>query len=233
MPDRADRRQLARYLIQLPLLHKPRGPAPARAGVGWSRNLSEEGVCAELAEPLAPQAPLEVRLQTDRGLIEVGAEVVWTGAPAPAGGGVLHGVAFTEIARDQRELLRDLILSKGLARQAGVRVPLDLPVTCQPQGQPGPPLQGRTGDMSRGGLLLHLPRVLSPGTGLEITLHAPYGPLTAEGTVVWVEPTERRTPEAPIRHGLQFTTIGWSTSLSLGLLLVEPLWGPFPPSGLG
>lgn len=223
MPEASDRRQFARYLIQLPLLHKAGRPAPLKVGVGWTKNLSVGGACVELAERLQAETPLRTRLQTDQGAIDVEAHVVWAGDPAPTGGGILHGVTFAEIAPEQLQALQALLLSKGEMRQAGVRLPLELSVTCQPKGQAGPPLQGQTGNLSRGGLLLRLPQALAPETVVELTLHTPHGPLTAEGTVVWVQPPDQGTPGEPIRHGVRFTALGWSTTLSLGLVLAEPL----------
>jgi len=223
MPGSSEKRQFGRYLIVLPILHKPGDPVAGNVGVGWTRNVGEGGICVDLAECLHPQTPVRVRLQTEQGTIEVEAHVVWTGEPPPGGGGVRHGLAFAPTSPDQHQALQDLLLSKGEKRQAGIRLPLDLSVTCQPRGSAGVSVQGRTGNMSRGGLLLHLSEPVPPETVLELTLHTPHGPLTAEGEVVWVEPPERRTPGEPIRHGLQFTVLGWSTSLSLGLFLVEEL----------
>jgi hypothetical protein len=57
----------------------------------------------------------------------------------------------------------------------------------------------------------------------EMTLHTPSGPLTAEGVVVWVGQQDQRMPGESLWHGLRFTAIGWTTSLSLGLFLVEPV----------
>lgn len=222
MPDTSERRQFARYLIVLPLLHKPRGPAPSRVEVGWTRNLGGGGTCVELNVRLPLQTPLTVHLQTERGAIEVEAEVVSATDPSPAGGGVRHGLAFARISPSDYHTLQDLLLAKGETRQAGVRLPLEVSVTCRPKGHAGPPVHGQTGNMSRGGLLLRLPQVFPPETVLELTLDTPQGPVTGEGAVVWVEPEERRTPGEPIRHGLRFTVLGWSTSLSLGLFLVEP-----------
>lgn len=223
MPDASERRQFARYLIQLPLVHKAGEPAPSKVEVGWTKNLSTGGACVELTERLQERTPLRTRLQTDRGPIDVEAQVVWAGDPAPTGGGILHGVAFAEVTPEQFQALQALLLSKGEMRLAGVRLPLELSVTCKPKGQTGPPLQGQTGNLSRGGLLLRLPQSLPPDTMVELTLHTPHGPLWAEGAVVWVEPPERRTPGEPIRHGVRFTALGWSTTLSLGLVLAEPL----------
>jgi hypothetical protein len=131
----------------------------------------------ELSARLRPQTLLWLRLQTDRGPIEVEAQVAWIGGRPPAGGGILQGLAFRQIAPDQLRTLRDL---------------------------------------------LRLPRLLPPGTTLEVTLRIANNPLTAEGTVVWVDPPEIWTPGKPIGHGFQFTAPRWTTMLSLGLLLADP-----------
>jgi Tfp pilus assembly protein PilZ len=216
-------RRFPRYLIQLPLLHREIAPAAVKAGVGWTRNLGEGGAGVDLADPLRPGMPLRLRLQTDRGAIEVEARVIWIGEPGTPGGVVPHGMAFTQVASDQLQALRDLLLSKGEVRHAGVRLPLELSITCQCKGEMGLPLQGWTGDISRGGLLLRLPQVLPPGTVLELTLHTPNEPIAVEGTIVWVEPPERRSTGEPIGHGFRFIAFDGSLSMSLGLLLAEPL----------
>jgi hypothetical protein len=223
MPDGLERRQFRRFPLQLPLLHKFKAPAPVRSGVGWTHNLSEGGACVELGERLMPQTPFWLRLQTDGGPIEIEAEVAWAGEPDATGGSVLHGVLFTQVAPDQLHPLHDLILFKGHMRHPKVRLPFDFPVTCQRKGLAAPAFQGRTRDISRGGVLLRLPQILPPDTALEFTLHTPIGPLTLEGTVIWVAPPEGRTPGGPIRHGLQFTALGGSKSLSLALLLAGPV----------
>jgi len=219
--DWSVQRRVPRYLIQLPLLHKTKAPAPDRTGVGWTRNLSEGGACVELAEHIRPRMPLRLLLRTDRGGIELEAQVVWAGEPGRLGGGILHGVAFTHLLPDQLRALRDLIRSKGQVRNAGVRVPLEISVTCTPTGRKGSTFRGLTGDISRGGLLLLLPEVVSPDSTLNVTLHTPNGPLTVEGAVVWVEPPGGRAVGPPFRHGFRFTSLRWSASLSLGLFLAE------------
>jgi hypothetical protein len=221
MADSTERRQFGRYLIVLPILLKPVDPGVGSVGVGWTRNVGDGGTCVDLAESLRLQTPLRVRLQTDQGAIELEAQVAWAGEPPSGGGGIRHGLAFAPISSAQHQTIQDLLVSKGEKRLAGVRLPLDLSVTCQPKGREGVSVQGRTGNMSRGGMLLHLSEPIPPETVLEITLHTPQGPLTAEGEVMWVEPPERRRPGEPVRHGLQFTVLGWTTSLSLGLFLIE------------
>jgi hypothetical protein len=56
--------------------------------------------------------------------------------------------------------------------------------------------------------MLRLPEVFPPEKVLELTLHTSYGPLAAEGAVVWVDPEERRIPGEPIRHGMRFIVLG-------------------------
>lgn len=210
-----------RYPMRLPFLHKPQAPAPIRAGVGWTRDLSETGACVELAEVLQPRMPLCIRLQTDRGPIEVDAQVIWTGEFRPAKGGVLHGITFTRLAPTQLQALAELLLFKRDMREAGVRLLMDLPVTCLPKGPAGP-IQGWTGNLSCGGLLLRLPRSLSPRTPLEVILHMPSGPVKAEGVIVWVGSSEGQGQRALVPHGLRFTSLSWSSSLAVGLLLTTP-----------
>lgn len=227
MPEPSERRQFRRYPIQLPFVHKSKNPSSTVSGVGWTRDLSEGGACVELDRRLSAPAPLQVRLQTDRGAIDVEVQVVWEletreGVVSSTKGGVLHGVAFSRLTPDQLQALRGLIQSQKQERRAAVRLSLELAVTCQPKDAGGTPVQGRTEDMSRGGLLLRLSQDVPPGTVLELTLHPAGGPVTAEGEVVWVEPPERRTPGEPVRHGLRFTGLGVSAMMSLGLLLMEP-----------
>jgi hypothetical protein len=222
MLEVAPQRKFPRYPIQLPLLYKPALPdLNGKIGAGWTRNLSERGACIELAERLPSEAIVNLRLRTDRGPIQTNAQVVWTGERTPPSGGIPHGMSFTLISPVQSQALRDLLLPLSLAPHAGVRMPVDLPVRCLPTNPPGATLQGRTGDMSRGGLLLLLPDALAPGTTLEATLHTATGPLSVAGVIVWVEPPERRTFGRSIRHGMQFTSLDWSISLYLGLLLAE------------
>lgn len=214
-------RRFTRYQIVLPLLHRGKGPAPASAGVGWTCDLSGGGALVRLAERFQPQDSLHVRLQTDSGPIEGEAQVVWAGEPDLEAGGILHGVAFTHLLPDQLQSLRGLLVSQKPWWHARDRLPVELAVTCRPQRRPGPALQGRIGNISRGGILLLLPQVLSPGVELEVTLHTPPGPLMAVGTVIWGEPRGRHPQGKPIRHGLRFTALSWSTSLALARFLAD------------
>ncbi len=215
-------RRFLRYPIQLPVLHDAASPGSAKSRAGWTRDLSEGGACLELDERLPAPSLLPIRLQTEQGAIEVEAQVVWEVETRERGeteGGILHGVAFTHLSPDQLQALRALLLSHSQGRRPGVRVPLDLPVTCQAKNPETVPLHGRTGNVGRGGLLLRLSQVLLPGTSLKLTLDRPEGQVTAEGEIVWVEPPETRISGEPIRHGMCFTALGWARSLTLALLM--------------
>ena len=123
---RMEQRRYLRYSIRLPLLHKAQSSGTDRAEMGWTHNVGEGGACVELTERLQPQGSIRVRLQTAKGAIELEAKVVWSREPGSAGGGILHGMAFTQIAPEQLEPLRELFLSKEPVRHAGVRWPLDV-----------------------------------------------------------------------------------------------------------
>lgn len=221
MPEYWPQRRFARYPIVLPLMHRAKVPAAPMVGAGWTCDLSGGGAGIRLAQRIQPQDSLHVRVQTDCGPIEGEAQVVWAGGPDLEGGGIHHGVAFTHLPPDQLQPLRDLLVSQRPWWHPRDRLPAELPVACRPQRRPGPALQGRTGNISSGGVLLLLPQVLHPGTALEISLHTPSGPLTAAGTVIWGEPRGRHLQGQPIRHGVRFTCLPWSTSVALARFLAD------------
>ena len=219
MEEHVTQPRFPRYRMSLPVLYRST-PGFGSVGAGWTRDLSEGGACVELDERLWPATPVELRLHTDRGSIELKAQVVWSGQPNPDGGNI-HGVTFIQVPATRGQALRDLLRTQEDSRESRIRLPLVLAVACRPKGRPGPPLYGRTGDISRGGLSLRLLHAFPPGMKLDIILHTPAGPLPAEGMIAWVAPPDRRRPGQLIHHGLRFTTLDWSISLSLGLGVVE------------
>lgn len=223
MPEPSAQRRFPRYTIVLPVLYELDGSASTRNGVGWTSNLSEGGASLELAERLDLSTPLSLILRTYEGDIELTGEVVWIAEGGPTEGGIFHGVAFTDVLPDQHRALRELIRTKGQVRSAGVRLPVNLTVLCRRKGDAEAPIQGRTGDISRAGLLLRLPQALPAGTELAVTLQTSQGPLTAEGTIIWVGPPEMQTLGELIRHGFRFTNMGWFSELALGHLLAGKL----------
>ena len=210
---------LTRYPIQLPLLYWRKTGPQMRARAGWTHELSGEGANVELAERVASETLLRIRIQSDRGPIEADCQVVWFADPAPAGVKNYHGLVFTQIAPDHLQTLRDLLLPLSMVAHAGMRLAVELPATCKPKGLGGRPLQGRAGDVSRGGLLLHLPHALALGTEMEIILHTDNGPITLEGAIVWAHKPEEWKVGELIDHGVRFTSSTWSISLALGFLL--------------
>ena len=220
--DWALERRYPRYLVHLPFLYKANAPGSSGLEMGWTFDLSEQGACVELAQRFPPPMTLHLTLQTDRASIEVDAEVVWAGTPALPGG-ILHGVLFTWTAPEHLQAFRDLLPSTGPAGSTGVRLHLDLPITCHLNGHVGSLLEGRTGDISREGLLIFLPRVIAQDTELEITVHTPVEPLTMPGKIVWVRSPANATPGEPIAHGFRFTSLRWCTPLILASLLGKPL----------
>ncbi len=218
--ERSIHRRYPRYRITLPIVHRSI-PLGMNIGTGWTLDLSEGGACVKLVGPLLPQTTLQLTLRPDHGRLEVKARVAWTGVPDSIEGCTPHGLAFTQLTADQTQALRDLILSKDQVRQAAVRLPLALPVTFRRKGHSGPSLYGRTGEIGRGGLLLRLLQAFPPGMALEVTLHTRKGPLTAEGTIAWIAPPERRRPGELISHGLRFSALALPAWFSLDLAHAE------------
>ncbi len=231
-------RRFPRYPFQLPFLyrvHPVQAHTPPRVGVGWTRQLSEGGAGVELGEPLAPGGSLTLQVQTAQGSRELQAQVVWTEKPLEAGGGTLHGLVFTAADAKLLHALRDLFqvlnVFQGLSGtpRAGLRLPIATPAIWQAMYPPGPLLQGRTGNISREGLLLLLAEVVAPGMVLAVTLESPHGPISLEGVVVWREAAARAAVAEFVRHGVQLTTRDWATALALGHLVVEIANAPVPP----
>jgi len=216
-------RRFPRYTIVLPVLYTRDASRSAVPEVGWTSNVSEGGACLELAERFDPSTILNLSLRTHEADIEVKAEIVWAAEPSTTDAGILHGVAFNLLEPDQRQALRHLIRTEGQGRNAGVRMPVELTVLYWRVKDSDPPRQGRTGDISRAGMLLCLPEAFPAGTELEVMLQTSQGPLMAQGTIVWVKKEEDRTPGGLIRHGFRFTNIGWSSELALGQLLAGRL----------
>jgi hypothetical protein len=210
-----------RYQIQLPVLQKASANA-TRVEVGWTRDLSVSGACLQLPARLPASAVIWLRLQTDRGPIELEARVVWTCENAGSRKGALHGIAFVGSTTVQCQALRDMLATRERTSDSSLRLPLDVPVTCHPEQGAEPPLHGRTVDFSRRGVLLLLDRPMPAGASLNVVLHTPWGSLTAEGVVVWANRPGGDPPSTAVQHGLRLTSLSWSTPLVLGLELADP-----------
>jgi hypothetical protein len=210
-----------RYQIQLPVLRKASSDA-TRVEVGWTRDLSLSGACLQFPACLPAPAEIWLRLQTNGGPIELEARVVWTCEVPGSRQGALHGVAFIGATRVQCQALEEMLAARERAFESSLRLPLELPVTCHPENGAEPPLLGRTVDFSRRGVLVLLDRPMPAGASLNVVLHTGWGPLTAEGVVVWANSAGGNPPGTAVQHGLRLTSLSWSTPLVLGLELADP-----------
>jgi hypothetical protein len=125
------------------------------------------------------------------------------------------------MGQPQSRALSDLLLPLSMVRHAGIRLSVDMPATCERKDMPGEFVQGRAANISRGGLSLGLPRALAVGTQVAVTLHTPSDPIRVEGSIAWVERPDRRLVDQLVSHGLRFTSVDWSTSVAVGLLLMH------------
>ncbi len=227
MPEPPQQRRLPRYPVQIPLVYWKEAD-PQQLGGGWTHNLCEHGVGVELDASLRPWLPIGLRLVTTYGPLELRARVIWIGG-LQLGGGTLHGLEFRQLTPQQRGFLVDYVqLLQGRAR-AGVRFPLTRPVQCQPKSPPGPPFEGHTGNVSRGGAMLALPHPVPVGSVLGVTIRTTAGTAAVDGVIVWADPPAKRTPGAPIRHGMEYVLLDWPTAL----LLAQVLAGGTPAHSAG
>jgi hypothetical protein len=220
MRDWLGRRSFARYPIVVPVLYATKRLDPVRSGAGWTANLSEGGACLEFSDPIDASTHLALVLRTDQDRVSMEGRVVWTKSLGPENG-TIHGLAFERTSPDQDRALKDLLRRKGMVWQGVVRIPADLPVICHLKGQPRSLHQGRTENVSRGGLSLRLHLVVPTGTNLEVTLQTAHGHLSTEGTIVRVEPLEAQIPGEPIRHGFRFTEIRSPAVMALSRVMAE------------
>jgi len=221
MPEPPRQRRLPRYPVQIPLVYwKEAEPHHLRAG--WTLNLSERGLGVELERSVRPRFPVALRMATRYGPVVLRARVVWFGVPQVEGG-TPHGLEFQEVTLQQREFLEGFVQTLPDRTRVGVRFPLALPARCQLKSPAGPSLQGRTGDISRGGAMLYLPQAVPVGSVLGVTIHSAAGLADVDGVIVWVDPPNQRAAGSPIRHGMEFILLDWATALVLSRVLAGNL----------
>jgi hypothetical protein len=223
-------REFQRHALQFPIRYLSAGADSARLQTGWTCNLSEGGVALELNERLPPATRLRVWLFTERGSLPVEGQVVWEVSAPQTAGSVLHGVAFTTLTPVQVEELRRLTSPAEAERRSGPRFSLSRPISCRLQAGQPELVDGETGNVSRGGLLLRMSLALPLGTTIAFSLSAPQGAITGTGEVDWVEPPEGHAPGEPIHHGFRFTALGWADACALAVLVTDP-YEITPPSG--
>jgi hypothetical protein len=238
-------RRFTRYPVQLPLLYNPEDPKTNRVEPGWTRELSPGGACLELGERLQSAGILHVKLRTAHSPFETEAQVIWAGEPTSPADGIPHGVVFRQLAPEDVRTLHSQLPPVFQGTYPRVRLPVDLGVTCRPKRSRREPLQGRVGNMSRGGMLLYFGEGAAAGTEVETTIQTRTGPIRVDGRIIWadlrgspqpifpppayatagdiawIDLPARSTPDQPILHGVQFTSLDWPVSLRLGHFLAE------------
>jgi hypothetical protein len=222
-------RQFQRHTLQFPIRYLSTGADSTQVQTGWTRNLSQGGLALELSERLPPATRLRVWLFTERGSLPVEGQVVWEVSAPQTPEGILHGVAFTSLTPEQVEGLRRLTSPEETGRRAGPRFSVQRPITCRVQEGLAGPVDGETGNVSRGGLLLRMTLALPLGTTIAFSLPSPHGAITGTGEVDWVEATEGHPPGEPIHHGFRFTALGWADACALAVLVTDPYEVNSPP----
>jgi hypothetical protein len=205
--------------MAIPFRYGPAGGAPLES-IGWTRSLSEGGATVEVPKRLGPQAALRLLLHMPRGQLGARGRVTWSQREAAGPGGAVAGLAFVAVDAPRLAALCAAELPLRLPRQDGIRFPLDVCAACHPLDSPLPRLDGQTGNASRHGLLLRLPRLVPPQQAAEVVLGAAADRLTIRGTIVWVEPPELWIPGRSIGHGFRFADADWPAVASLGSLLM-------------
>jgi c-di-GMP-binding flagellar brake protein YcgR len=168
------RQRFLRHTIQIPVLYKRLDQEePAQTGTGWTEDLGEGGACLKLPTPLLMGCRLGLVLFAEQEVVEAEARVVWV---RPGGQRTFyhHGVEFMQLSPPYyQSLLKVLAQGKSGQHRAFQRFPLALPISCHPTSSDLPPLEGKIGNISRGGALIFLPTQLLPRTKVEIALHVP------------------------------------------------------------
>ncbi|MFQ5839423.1 MAG: PilZ domain-containing protein [Candidatus Methylomirabilales bacterium] len=195
------RQRFPRHPIQVPVLYRRLDlEDPAGADIGWSMDLSEGGARLDLRALVRVGSRLGLVLFTHPEAVEAEARVIWTRKQDYDA--VHHGVEFLYLPSTHFTALLKAFPQEHSVRQRAIRLPITLPAQCRAPCEGLPPLRGWTGDISRTGVLLFLPRQLPLNTEAEVTLEDARGKLRLPGRVRWVDGS--RNGMGPIRHGIEF-----------------------------
>lgn len=223
-----DRERPPRFLVALPAkvtVVDQAGPGNHRAFTAVTANVSDGGIALDLPQALAPWSPVEVQVETGEGTVVLEAVVLWHEdlARRRGGAGIRHGFLLSQIPPAARRGWEALLRGLGHLRPStreNTRFPLEVRAVCQVLGRAGPPLTGRTENISRGGLGLLLPERLPAGTGVEVEVLTRKEPLRMGGRVIWSSPVAVRTGLA-YRHGVVREAGDWPHDFVLDLYLQE------------
>ncbi|MFQ5881156.1 MAG: PilZ domain-containing protein [Candidatus Methylomirabilales bacterium] len=195
------KQRFPRYAIQVPVLFRRLDQeGPAQAGIGWTLDLSEGGACLELQVELPVGCLLGLVIFANPETVEAEARVVLVEGRLKET--FVHGVEFLQLPPAQYDALLKALPQEKTLRQKTIRLPITLPAYCKPIRTNTPSLEGWTGDISRTGVMVFLPQVLSPNTEVEITLQTAQGQLRLPTQVRWADTSTDGV--GPFRHGLEF-----------------------------
>lgn len=212
-----ERRRHRRYPLELPVrcrLGEPAGAAQ-RNLLGHTLDISEEGLAIVLPTSVAPGTDVTILLDLPVGPVVAEATVTWGAPPAGEQEGQRHGLKIREMApphdlRWQQFLAR--VTSQAYSRRHG-RLGIGLRAQCEVLSRPRREVDGRTVDLSLGGVQLLLPEAIPVGTRLQLSLQVAMGPRAMEGEVVWCAPAGG----GEHRVGVQFLQQAWDWSFLLDL----------------
>lgn len=221
-----------RFLVALPAkvtVVDQAAPGHQRAFTAVTANVSDGGMALDLPEALPPWSPVEVHVEAGEGTFGIEAIVLWHEdlAQRRGGAGIRHGLLLSQIPPTARRHWDALLRGLGHLRpstRGNTRFPLDAVAVCQVLGRPEPPLDGRSENISRGGLGLLLPERLPAGTGLEVEVLTRRERLRMGGRVIWSSPLPVGAGDPAYRHGVVREAGDWPHDFVLDLYLQEAQW---------
>ena len=160
--SRNEHRQEPRLPIRIPV--RCEGPAiPYYRTLAFTRNVSRGGLQVEVQRLVSRGSAVHLRLLTGERIAQAEAEVVWSVENAPG----RMGLRIISMDKDDLEAWDALIAFQGgPTPRTSLRIPLDLEVTVVVH--PDAPLAGRVENLSEGGLLVYLPRVIPQQTLVKV-----------------------------------------------------------------
>lgn len=108
-------------------------------------------------------------------------------------------------------------------RRGSPRIPMALPVRCFLLGRPAPePAEGRTLDLSEGGVGLELPTRLWPPVYISLSLFPEAAEVRAEARIMWWAPGRLDATPRTFRYGARFSRLSPDDLERLRSLLARP-----------
>ncbi|MFQ5656209.1 MAG: PilZ domain-containing protein [Candidatus Methylomirabilales bacterium] len=188
-------REHPRFPLRMPVLCEG-STVPFHRTVGLTHNVSRGGLLLETVKPLTPGTGADLRLLVGDQIARAAVAVVWKTDSPPC----RIGVRFTMMDDADRVAWEKLLaLQAGPTPRVSVRIPISLGVTCRVD--PETCLAGEGENLSDSGMMIVLPRNVSPQTRMTVMV-PPWLILPAvDAEVVW----NRSAPGGDrVLHGLRF-----------------------------